>query len=240
MDYKSTRNGLLNTEKAIYPGIGQFEVPEILPLEVDPEDIGGRETVGFNYVWSEKHPEEKILHCFLDDYQFERVWRDPDKYIGRLRQFKYVIAPDFSLYTDHPKAVQIFNHYRKHWCARYWQEHGIKVIPCICWSTPDSFEWCFDGEPHNSIVCVSTIGGFGNHGCDRDAWKTGYYQMHCKLNPSHVVIFGGRYKETEADCPVSTIENAQLVRKSTLSDRPIRGARMLEYRELEGLEDGRT
>lgn len=237
MSYKDSRNGLLNTEKAIYQGVGQFDTPKILPMYLDPADVRGRETVGFNYVWTEKRPEEKILHCFLDDYQFERVWRDPDKYIERLRQFKYVIAPDFSLYVDHPKAVQIFNHYRKHWTARYWQDHGIKVIPCICWSDADSFGWCFDGEPTGATVCVSTIGGFGNHGCDRKAWLLGYAEMHRQLKPTCVILFGGEYADIRQDCEVAVVRNEQLHRKQTLSQKPMGEGILIPTVDEERLED---
>lgn len=234
MSYKDSRSGLLNTEKRIYEGVGLYDIPEILPISAD---VTGLEAVGFNYMLGEKHPENKVLHFFLDDYQFERVWKEPNKYIPYLQKFKYVIAPDFSLYTDHPKAVQIFNHYRKHWCARYWQDHEINVIPCICWSDESSFEWCFDGTPKNSTVCVSTIGGFGNHGCDKQAWLAGYKEMHRQLHPSHVIIFGKEYKETQADCNISVLVNAQLHRKTTLSAKPVEEGIQIPVTEMEEIED---
>ena len=144
MNYREKRGAYLNCEKRIFSGTGPFDFPMIDPVEVDVEDT---EVIGFNYAIGCKHPEDKICHFYLDDYQFERVWNDPDRYVPILKRFKAVLAPDFSLYTDFPRAVQIFNHYRKMWCAAYWQERGINVIPTICWSTPDSFEWCFDGIP---------------------------------------------------------------------------------------------
>ena len=30
---------------------------------------------------SEKEPEGKGVHFFINDYQFERVWNNPDRYI---------------------------------------------------------------------------------------------------------------------------------------------------------------
>lgn len=35
--------------------------------------------------------------------------------------------------------------------------HGINVIPTICWSNHESFEWCFDGEPTHSVVRYQNI-----------------------------------------------------------------------------------
>lgn len=238
MSYKAQRSGLLNTEKRVYSGVGVYDIPEILPLE--RADVDGCEAVGFNYMFGEKHPEDKILHFFLDDYQFERVWKEPNKYIPYLQKFKYVVAPDFSLYTDHPKAVQIFNHYRKHWCARYWQDHGVNVIPCMCWSTPDSFEWCFDGEPRNSVVCVSMIGAFGNHPDNNKAgWMNGYNEMIKQLNPSQIVLFGNSiYEDVKRDCRMSLIGNAQLLRKKSLSARSVSpdAVSILTTNDLDNLE----
>ena len=68
-----------------------------------------------SYSATEHHPKSKIVHCFVDDYQFVRYWNAPDKYIPKLSKFAAVCAPDFSMYTDMPLAMQIYNHYRKHW-----------------------------------------------------------------------------------------------------------------------------
>ena len=142
-----------NAQRMLFDGIGQYEIPEIEPTQFE-----NAEFIGFNYAKSAKNPESKAVHFFLDDYQFTRVWTDPDRYIPMLQRFKYVLTPDFSLYTDFPKPLQIYNHYRKHWLGAYWQMHGINVIPTICWSGRESFGWCFDGEPTHSVVAVSSVG----------------------------------------------------------------------------------
>ena len=150
--YRTQRN-YENAQRMLFDGAGQYGTPEIEPTQFD-----NAEFIGFNYARSAKDPEDKAVHFFLDDYQFNRVWTDPDRYIPMLQRFKYVLTPDFSLYTDFPKALQIYNHYRKHWLGAYWQMHGINVIPTIGWSNRDSFEWCFDGEPTQGVVAVSSVG----------------------------------------------------------------------------------
>ena len=187
MSYIESRNAYCNCEKRIYSGVGKYNIPEIVPQEFDLKDF---EILGFNYVKGEKFPKDKIVHFYLDDYQFDRVWKDPNGYTDVLKPFKAVLAPDFSLYTDFPRAVQIYNHYRKHWLARYWQEHGIKVIPTICWSDEDSFEWCFDGEPKNAVISISVLG------CNRDGqMKTDYWKGFNKaievLQPKTILLFKG-------------------------------------------------
>ena len=107
MSYKSQRN-YENAQRMLFDGIGQYAIPEIEPTQFE-----NAEFIGFNYAKSAKNPESKVVHFFLDDYQFTRVWTDPDRYISMLQRFKYVLTPDFSLYTDFPKPLQIYNHYRK-------------------------------------------------------------------------------------------------------------------------------
>ena len=34
------------------------------------------------------------------------------------------------------------------------------MIPTITWSSPDTLEWCFDGEPIGGIVATSAVGMF--------------------------------------------------------------------------------
>lgn len=187
MNYRETRNAYCNCEKRIFPGVGPYDIPEILPQDID---LTEPDVLGYNYAKGEDLPEEKICHFYLDDYQFDRVWKDPDLYVDKMRQFRAVLAPDFSLYTDFPRAVQIYNHYRKHWVARYWQEHGVKVIPTICWSTPDSFEWCFDGEPREATVSISVLGCNKNEQMKRDFW-VGFNEAVRVLRPKRILLFTG-------------------------------------------------
>ena len=126
---------------------------------------------------------------FLHDYQFERLWNTPNKYISMLEKAGAVCSPDFSMYTDTPRALNLYNHYRKHWLAAFWQTNGITVIPTICWSDDQSFEWCFDGEPADGIVAVSSIGMMKNPEA-RGRFMDGYQRMMEILNPSEVLFMG--------------------------------------------------
>lgn len=106
-----------------------------------------------------------------------------------LRQFDYVMSPDFSTYTDFPKAVQVYNHYRKHWLGAYMQEQGIKVIPTISWSTLDSFNWCFDGEPEGATVAVSSVGCMASLE-SKELFVSGYKEMVKRLSPETIIFYG--------------------------------------------------
>ncbi len=181
--YRQTKN-YENLQKRIFDGIGEYGIPQIHPIQY--EDC---EFIGFNYANTEKDRANKGVHFFLDDYQFNRIWNDIDRYADMLVQFKYAMSPDFSTYTDFPKAIQIYNHYRKHWTGAYLQEAGVKIIPTISWSTPDSFEWCFDGEPTQSVVAVSSVGA-ANSKEKKELFFAGYNAMMERLRPETILFYG--------------------------------------------------
>lgn len=183
MPYKQTRD-YENLQKAIFDGVGEYDIPVILP-----DNPAAENWIGFNYARGCEEPERHGVHFFIDDYQFLRVWRNPNAYLGMLKRFQAVCTPDFSTYTDFPKAVQVFNHYRKHWMGAYWQMHGIRVIPTISWAGPESFEWCFDGEPKGATVAVSSVGTQA----DRESMKLfidGYNEMIRRLEPETIIMYG--------------------------------------------------
>ncbi|MEN6293893.1 MAG: DUF4417 domain-containing protein [Methanobacterium sp.] len=173
-----------NLDKFIPVSIGRYAIPQIEPVEYDRCDW-----IPFNYAKTCKVVSGKGVHFFIDDYQFTRLWIDVNKYVPILKKFNYVMSPDFSTFTDMPPAMQIYNHYRKHWLGAYYQAFGIKVIPTISWSNEDSFEWCFDGEPINSVIAISTVGCM-NREESKELFFAGYEEMKQVLTPSKILCYG--------------------------------------------------
>lgn len=182
--YRNRRN-YENLERRIFDGVGAYGIPQIKPVTYE----GRCEWIGFNYAKTCKEPVGKGIHFFLDDYQFNRLWTGIDRYIPLLQKFRYVMSPDFSTYTDFPKAIQIYNHYRKHWVGAYLQEAEIQVIPTISWSTQDSFAWCFDGEPEGGTVAVSSVGVM-NSKEKKVLFLSGYEEMVRRLSPETIIFYG--------------------------------------------------
>lgn len=190
-------SALENWEKEQYDGVGKYGIPEIY----------GTNTVGTDFVrFCDKNKienkGEKIAHFFYDDYKFIACWGNPEKYRPALREFKAVVAPDFSLYTDMPRACQIMACYRRQWLARYWQERGIDVIPDVIWGDESSYEFCFDGLPKNSSVCISTLGVRRDrqwNGKDDNLFLKGYNEMIRRISPTAVMCYGKPPKEIEGE-----------------------------------------
>lgn len=181
-----------NMDKFIFHGVGEYGIPSIAPVNEYPKG----DFIPVNYAKTEKYPVTKNVHFFVDDYQFGRFWNTPDRYIPMLKRFRAVCAPDFSTYTDMPVALQIYNHYRKHWLGAYWQMHGITVYPTISWSTPESYEWCFDGEPAGGVVAVSSVGTQNDKESKR-LFLQGYEEMMKRIDPAFVIFYGNVPEECD-------------------------------------------
>ena len=178
------RNGH-NLELGLFPLDGPFGIPKLVPAHLN-DCIPW---IPFNCVMSDQHREAHGVHFFIDDYLFQRTWNDPWRYAHLLSGYQAVMTPDFSMFTDYPVAVQLYNHWRKHQLGAYWQSLGLTVIPSICWSDHDSYAWCFDGEPVGGTVAVSSVGTQKNP-LARTLFLDGYEEMMRRLLPEKVIFFG--------------------------------------------------
>lgn len=178
------RNGH-NLDLGDYATAGEYGIPVLQPVLMTES----AEWISFNAALTATDRRLLGVHFFVDDYVFQRTWNDPRRYALLLSEFKAVMTPDFSLFTDYPVAVQLYNHFRKHLLGAYWQSLGLTVIPSICWSNEASFDWCFDGEPVGGCVAVSSVGTQKSPAA-RELFMAGYREMMRRLSPSRVIFFG--------------------------------------------------
>ena len=162
-----------------------WQMPIIKNNGFIPDDL-----IGFNYAKTSENKKFGI-HFYVDDYQFERVWNKPEDYTDILFDYDCILSPDFSLYTDMPMPMKIWNVYRSRFIGNYYQSKGINVIPTLSWAEPETFKFCFEGIPEGSIVSVSTIGVKEN----KDAlkiWRDGMQAAIDKIKPSAILVYGGK------------------------------------------------
>lgn len=136
---------------------GIYEMPIIKKEDYIPDKL-----VGFNYAKTSKEYDSAI-HFYLDDYQFERLWNNPDKYIDLFKKYECIFTPDFSLYMDMPLSMKIWNTYRSRLLGQYYQKNGI--------------------------VSISTLGVKKNKD-SLEYWKKGATEMIKQLKPSCILIYG--------------------------------------------------
>lgn len=181
---------------------GRYNMPVLNATQIVPKKL-----IAFNDCFSVSD-KNCFVHFYIDDYQFERLWNFPKRYLDILKEFAGVISPDFSMYLDMPQAQQIWNNYRSKLLASFLQNNGVSVIPNISWSDSNSFDFCFDGIPQNSVVAISTNGCINNY--SSLYFLDGYNEMLKRLKPTKVLVYGKVPKEINSDLIIhypSKLEN---------------------------------
>lgn len=164
---------------------GFYQMPIIRKCRSCPSKL-----IGFNYMLTTEPEKGTGVHFYVDDYQFERVWNDPEMYCEKLAAFDYVLTPDFSLYLDMPMAMKIWNVYRSRLIGQICQDLGAKVIPTLSWAEEATFQFCFDGIEPGGVVSVSTIGVKQDEEATK-VWTRGMDEAIKRLAPSCVLVYGG-------------------------------------------------
>ena len=178
---------------------GWYQMPVLEACDYVPEKL-----IGFNYMLSAEDTDVGI-HFFIDDYQFERVWNNPEKYIKKLAEFQCALTPDFSLYMDMPRAMKVWNVYRSRLIGQLMQDAGINVIPTLQWAEKETFEFCFDGIEPGGTVAVSTVGVMKDKEA-RKIWKAGMDEAIKWIQPKTVVCYGSRIGYDFGDISAKYIE----------------------------------
>jgi hypothetical protein len=172
----------------LFPSGNAYGIPDLLhtPLNRIPAWlVPYRQRVRAN-----EPPDDGAVHYFLDDYRFETVWSRPYKALEALAPYQMVLTPDFSLYRDWPRLLQLWNVYRNRWCGRFWQEQGFQVIPTVSWSTADSYDFCFLGVPRRGVVAVSAVGVCRHDPIAQQLFCDGFREMVARLEPVVVLAYG--------------------------------------------------
>ena len=176
-----------NVEKGFFASSNSYGIPDIIPDEFDVKEL---------IPYRVDSNRNGTAHFFLDDYRFERCWKNADSQIEELKKYDGVLSPDFSMYTNYPEAFQIWQVYRNRWCAAYWQSKGIKVIPTISWSYKSSYKYAFLGIPKNSVVAIGTVGVLNDKNAEK-LFMQGFKEMLKQLNPKRILIYGNKLTELE-------------------------------------------
>lgn len=103
---------------------------------------------------------------YEDDFRFERLRAQPNRYADRLKRFVGTITPVVSTCTVFPGVLKVWNTYRDRICGFWMQRHlGMDVVPNVRVEKLTR-GWLLDGLSRGSLIAV------GAHACvkDRDDW----------------------------------------------------------------------
>ena len=172
----------------IYAGdakrVGKYGFPQLSTEQWIPT-----QAKSFNYLMSLENPGDWWIHCFCDDYQFERLWTGFDLYVEYILKTKGFIATDFSLYRDYDDDWLIWNCYRNRVMAYAIEKIGGRMIPTAGFGAERTWSWCFDGLPHNSTVAITTNGTLSDPEARR-IFVGGVDAMVHTISPTGIVVCG--------------------------------------------------
>ena len=182
--YNARKNQVLNLQ--LHNGFateGEYGMPMLSPFTGDLPRHFIPFTERNNGAWS------CGIHCYLYDYMLEILWERPIRVIPCLKRSSCVIAPDFSVFVDQPRAINIWNIYRNRWIASFWQNEGIPVIPSASWGNVDSFGYCFDGLPENSVIAIGHV-VTGRDASYKKLYRMGVEALIARKNPTLLLVYG--------------------------------------------------
>lgn len=181
-----------------FPGKGKLRIPIIPKFEAKAGDFDDLLLIGFDKTHLEDNNHlDRMVHFFLYDYRFERVWKNPDSDIEKLSRYRAVFSPDFSMYLEMAPVMQLYNVFRNRWCGAYWASKGIRVIPSVNWGDESTFDFCFEGIEKGSTVAVSTyMASESEHHKDQKEWfMAGYNEMLRQIEPERIICYNTPFPE---------------------------------------------
>lgn len=137
----------------------------------------------------------KGIHHFVDDYRFESLYSHPNKCLEKYKNYRFVLTPDYSLYSEMNPWRQIESIGKSRWVGAHWQQNGLLVIPTVSWAQPNSFKFCFDGIEKHCIVAIGMIG------CKQSkiSFMRGYNAMMESIEPEAVICLGNPFSEMDGN-----------------------------------------
>ena len=187
---------------------GKWGLPLVKKQEIDTSDI---KLIACSDTKANEREENKKfgVHFFVDDYRFNGIYDHPKRTLEKYSQYKFLLTPDFSTYSDMNPWRQLESVAKNRWVGAYWQSKGLTVVPTISWGLSQSYEFCFDGVERNGIVAVGMIG------CKQSKiqFMRGYNAMLDKIQPSAIICFGTPFDEMQGNIiKVDYMESRKVVR----------------------------
>lgn len=184
--------GLRVDNKTHVPIIQWYEIDGTLP----------ERAIAFNEAMSVSQTDyDAIVHFYVSDDRFIRLYRDPAKYVPKLRQYRYVISPDMSQYIEMPYFSRYANNCYNKAMAQYLQRQGVNIIANVTWSLPDSYDYCFAGIPCGTTIAINSNGVNASKD-SKYLWYQGYEEALKRLQPTRIIRYGQRLPGEREDISI--------------------------------------
>lgn len=169
--------------------VGKYDIPECpCTATTIPENL-----IAYSDIGRSNQPVDAFVHFYINDREFDTprggIWNNPTTALQKLKRYRGVITPDFSTYQDMLAADKIYNTRRMRTFGFWLTKQGFEVINNVRWGTPETYEYCFEGIPQNSILSVGTIGCLKEKR-DWNRFSDGLQEMIKRLRPNTILVYG--------------------------------------------------
>ena len=137
---------------------------------------------------------DAFIHFYIDDQKFDgkqsSIWLYPKKALDIICHFAGIIAPDFSTYADFPEPLKLWNFYRMNAFGYWTGANGIPTISNSRWGTEETWRYCFDGNPENSMLAIGAVASGIKRLKNRPLFEKGLYQLVELKHPHTIIVYG--------------------------------------------------
>lgn len=185
---KKLKNANFNT--------GFYQIPEINDVEIDkPTGL---------VLWSNRNKCKDKKTCGLVFYEYDCKFDGKDgiynilkygadeevqKLIDEIKDFAFVVCPDYSVYGNFPNYKQIDAMSRSREVGYILSTYGIKVIVNFRSTHEWTFELALTGICYNGIVSIGTLGCLRDNE-SRTLLKNGVEELVRYIKPRTIIVYG--------------------------------------------------
>ena len=155
------------------------------------------------------------VNFYIHDKAFQRIWNNPDKYLDHLKCFHSICGIDFTIDTQMPLVMQMWNKYRNMALDYYLIQNGIDVIPNINILPYKGCEWILEGFSVGGTVSCSTNGRVRSKK-SREEFCQGFYEMCDIIKPNTVVMIGNMPDELSSPVPIINLKSRNQIMNSRI------------------------
>ena len=172
--------GASYTLKEEYPTIERWMISEVPPKKIMPFDKA------LNY---QGDLTDVYVCTYARDCTFERVRRNPNKYLNFFKRCAGIIGFDFSIHSDMPIVKQKSQMNDNLSLTYYYGKCGIKVIPNIRYGVDELSDEFLSAIPKHTLIAIGTH-GFIKETHQKAEWYCFLEKTIEVLQPAGIVVYG--------------------------------------------------
>lgn len=156
---------------------------------------------------NDKNKTKKIIHCFKENEELNRLYNNPYAFIHKVCQYYASSTLDFGMHEGMKRAQIIDATFKNRWSGVWQQINGqSKVAVTVGWVLPDTYDICFAGIEDGTLLLISTLSIHSEKSIER--FLLGYKEMRKRFPSSQIICLGNKLEEMDDDVCYIEYENS--------------------------------